>query len=228
MTKIDIQELSDDDDGPLVPAACPKPDKPPSPAERPSASSSSVPTEDRVPAVTPARKEPKKKAKAKAKTGKSKPKAGAKSADDDGDTPASTPLKRPAAASVPDGDQDQEPAVPAETDVDSEMKRPAAAPAKKPKKSEAIKRPAASKPAALKAYKYMYHKEVKFGVKYGGREMVTVRVLSCILCWDRKASSCFLPATATITLEWSSSLRSVGKTECQRKSISKSLLHTQR
>ena len=185
MMKVDIQELSDDDDDrPLVhqPAACPKPDKPP--AERPAASAS-VPIEDRVPAATPSPKEPKKKAKAKPKS-KGKSKAGAKSGDDDGDTPASaTPLKRPAAALVPDGDQEQVPAE-TETDTTAEMKRPAAAPAKKPKKSEAMRRPAAaaaSKPTALKAYKYMYHKEVKFGVKYGGREMVTVRVLSCILCW---------------------------------------------
>ena len=48
----------------------------------------------------------------------------------------------------------------------SALKRPAAA-------KSVLKKPAASSPSVVKAYKYMYHKEGKYGIKFKGHEVMT-------------------------------------------------------
>jgi ribonuclease E len=133
------------------------------------------------------------KAKSQSKSAKAKSKnsvepTGAKPSDDEpkekpGDEDESPPpLKRPAAAADAASESKQESAPEAE---DGKVEA-AAEPEERPSKSsKRLKRPAAAKEATkkrpsaaslpLKAYKYCYYADGKYGIKFQGREILTVR-----------------------------------------------------
>ena len=90
---------------------------------------------------------------------------------------------------------------------DKTVKTPKAKPGDKQKTgSSALKRPAArtpplKKPAAagpVKAYKYMYYKEGKYGIKYNGREVMTVFASNHF--WNSCTLKCHSLSTSNLDL----------------------------